>query len=208
MKHSRKTHRKSFSKSKRTKKSFSKSKKTRTHKKHRFSKKRTHKGGYGFFERMGLKKYANDPEVQLALEAYFNETNVVGNPAHALEILKANDNLYPSITDLLRAIGVGENADYISKEKLRDYADTTPAQREAERKASRMEEAKADEEFKRIEMAVARTRREEEKRRMEDEKDRLRRQQFADSAAYLSKSKTPSTSYSSRSSGYSGSNRQ
>ena len=63
---------------KKSKKVFSKSKKLRKttknrSKKNRFTKKRTHRGGYTWLENWNLQKYADDPKIQLALESYFNE---------------------------------------------------------------------------------------------------------------------------------------
>ena len=63
------------------------------------------KGGYKFFENLNLDKYAKDPEIQFALQVYFKVP--VNNSSQAKEILKANSNMFPSIKDLLKAIGVG-----------------------------------------------------------------------------------------------------
>lgn len=67
--------------------------------------KRTRKGGYKFLENLNLDKYAKDPEIQYALQVYFNER--VDDARKAKEILIANKNLYPSIKDLIKQIGVG-----------------------------------------------------------------------------------------------------
>ena len=103
---------------KKSKKVFSKNKKLRKSRKNRHTKKRTHRGGYSWLENWNLQKYADDPKVQLALESYFNETNVVGSSEKALKILKANNNLYKSIKDLMREIGVADDSSEESKIKL------------------------------------------------------------------------------------------
>ena len=123
MKYTKRRFRTSFSKNKKvrnikrnTKRNIKRNTK-RNIKRNRFTKKRTHKGGYTWLETWNLQKYANDSEVQTRLASYFNEPSVVGNPEAALSVLKANNSLYKSINDLFKEIGVDID-DYNENVKL------------------------------------------------------------------------------------------
>jgi hypothetical protein len=105
MKYTKRTFRKSSSKSKKLRKTKRSSK--RTHKRNRFTKKRTHRGGYTMLENWNLQKYADDSEIQQKLASYFNEPKVIGNPAETLSLLKGMNSNYKSIQLLLKEIGVG-----------------------------------------------------------------------------------------------------
>ena len=129
---------------KKSKRVFSKSKKLRKTKKNRYTKKRTHRGGYTFLENFNLQKYADDPKIQLALESYFNEPNVVGNPEEALKILKANNNLYKSIKDLFIEMGVGKESSQESKYRLEEYESKTPGRRAFDRQREEEMSRKVD----------------------------------------------------------------
>ena len=200
---------------KKSKKVFSKSKKLknkklRKSKKNRQTKKRTQRGGYSWLENWNLQKYADDPKVQLALESYFNETNVVGRPEKALKILKANNNLYKSIKDLMREMGVGEDSSQESKYKLEEYESKTADRRARDREIEKEQNRSADRELtadlKKIEIETARKQREEyeEKKRSEA----IKRQVEWDERARIQARKIGSTTTSSRRSGYSSANRQ
>ena len=190
---------------KKSKKVFSKSKKLRKSIKNRSTKKRTHRGGYTWLENWNLQKYADDPKVQLALESYFNETNVVGRPEKALKILKANNNLFKSIKDLMREMGISEDSSQVSKYKLEEYESKTPDRRAREREREKQETREIDRELsvdlKKIEIETARRRKAE-----DDERKRLetiKRQVEWDERARIQARKTPSATTSSRRSGYS-----
>ena len=195
---------------KKSKKVFSKNKKLRKSRKNRSTKKRTHRGGYTFLENFNLKKYAEDPKIQLALESYFNETNVVGRPEKALKILKANNNLFKSIKDLMREMGIAEDSSEESKYKLEEYESKTPDRRERDREMEKERNRSADRELnadlKKIEIETARKQREEyqERKRLET----IKRQVEWDERARIQARKTGSTTTSSRRSGYSSANRQ
>ena len=204
MRHTKKMYKKS-------KRVFSKSKKLRKTKKIRFTKKRTHRGGYTWLENWNLKKYADDPEVQVALESYFNETNVVGRPEKALKILKANNNLYKSIKDLFLEMGVGKESNQESKYRLEEYESKTPEEREREREREKLRNKIADTELnnnlRRIEIETARKRKEDDDYRRRSEA--IKRQEEMDAMAKTQARKTTTTSTSrSRTSGYSSSRRQ
>jgi hypothetical protein len=152
---------------KQTKKIYKKSRKSKIHKKSRksknnnlrkskrirFTKNRSHKGGYTWLENWNLKKYANDEEVQSRLAAHFNEPSVVGNPKGALSILKANNSLFKSINDLFKEIGINvENYDekiklMKSNKGLKQY-DEQMAREDVDEERSRKREA--DEELMEI----------------------------------------------------------
>ena len=204
MRHTKKMYKKS-------KRVFSKSKKLRKTKKIRFTKKRTHRGGYTWLENWNLKNYADDPEVQLALESYFNETNVVGRPEKALKILKANNNLYKSIKDLLLEIGVGKESSQESKYRLEEYESKTPEEREREREREKLRNKIADTELnnnlKKIELETARKLKEEDDYRRRSEAIKRQEEMDAMTKTQARKKTTTSTSRS-RTSGYSSSRRQ
>jgi len=194
---------------KKSKKVFSKSKKLRKTKKNRYTKKRTHRGGYTWLENWNLQKYADDPKVQLALESYFKETNVVGRPEKALRILKANNNLYKSIKDLMREMGIEEDSSQESKYKLQEYESKTPDRRLREKEYEKEQNRSADKELntdlRLIEIETARKRKEEyderkrsEARKRQEEYDAIARRQVRNTGY----------SSSSRRSGYSAANRQ
>lgn len=196
---------------KKSKRVLSKSKKLRKTKKIRFTKKRTHRGGYTWLENWNLKNYADDPEVQLALESYFNETNVVGRPEKALKILKANNNLYKSIKDLLLEIGVGKESSQESKYRLEEYESKTPEEREREREREKLRNKIADTELnnnlKKIELETARKLKEEDDYRRRSEAIKRQEEMDAMTKTQARKKTTTSTSRS-RTSGYSSSRRQ
>jgi hypothetical protein len=196
---------------KKSKRVLSKSKKLRNTKKIRFTKKRTHRGGYTWLENWNLKNYADDPEVQLALESYFNETNVVGRPDKALKILKANNNLYKSIKDLFLEMGVGKESNQESKYRLEEYESKTPEEREREREREKLRNKIADTELnnnlKRIEIETARKRKEDDEyiRRSEAIK---RQEEMDEMAKTQARKKTTTSTSRTRTSGYSSSRRQ
>ncbi len=196
---------------KKSKRVLSKSKKLRKTKKIRFTKKKTHRGGYTWLENWNLKNYADDPEVQLALESYFNETNVVGRPEKALKILKANNNLYKSIKDLLLEIGVGKESSQESKYRLEEYESKTPEEREREREREKLRNKIADTELnnnlKKIELETARKLKEEDDYRRRSEAIKRQEEMDAMTKTQARKKTTTSTSRS-RTSGYSSSRRQ
>lgn len=197
---------------KKSKKVFSKSKKLRKSKKNRSTKKRTVRGGYTFLENFNLKKYSEDPKVQLALESHFNESNVVGNPVKALQILKANNNLYKSIKDLMRDIGLGEDSSEASKAKLESYESKTPAMRERERKMEEEDDKALEARHERELMPMmARLKQEqmaEERRKKEMAVYEARRKKDEANAEYLRKQPKTSSSISTSRRSYSSSNRQ
>ena len=202
---------------KKSKKVFSKSKKLRKSKKNRSTKnrstkKRTVRGGYTFLENFNLKKYSEDPKVQLALESHFNEPNVVGNPEKALQILKANNNLYKSIKDLMRDIGLGADSSEASKEKLEIYESKTPAMRERQREMEEGEEKSLEARHERELMPMmARLKQEqmaEERRKKEMAVYEARRKKDEANAEYLRKQPKTSSSISTSRRSYNSSNRQ
>jgi hypothetical protein len=201
MKHTKRMYKKS-------KKVFSKSKKLRKSKKNRSTKKRTHRGGYTWLENWNLQKYADDPKVQVALESYFKETNVVGRPEKALRILKANNNLYKSIKDLMREIGVTEDSTLDRKYTLEEYESKTPDRRARERELEKERDRSVDRELNTdlriIEIETARKRKEEDDYRKRAAA--IKRQEESDAIARR-QVRTGNTS-SSRRSGYSAANRQ
>jgi hypothetical protein len=202
MKHTKRTYKKS-------KKVFSKSKKLRKTKKNRSTKKRTHRGGYTWLENWNLQKYADDPKIQLALESYFKETNVVGKPEKALKILKANNNLFKSIKDLMREMGIEEDSSPESKYKLQEYesktADSRIRDRDMERERNRTIDRELTADLKKIEIETARKQKEEYEERKRSEA--IKRQEEWEARMKTQARKT-GTSSSSRRSGYSSSNRQ
>jgi hypothetical protein len=194
---------------KKSKKVFSKNKKLRKSRKNRHTKKRTHRGGYSWLENWNLQKYADDPKVQVALASYFDEPNVVGSSEKALKILKANNNLYKSIKDLMREIGMAEDSSEESKNKLEEYESKTPEtrlkEREKEKEINRNVDKELNTELKRIEIETARKQKaDEEERRMSEA---IQRQEAWEAQLRTQRRKTGRTS-TSRSSGYSSSNRQ
>jgi hypothetical protein len=202
MKHTKRTYKKS-------KKVFSKSKKLRKTKKNRSTKKRTHRGGYTWLENWNLQKYADDHKIQLALESYFKETNVVGKPEKALKILKANNNLFKSIKDLMREMGIEEDSSPESKYKLQEYesktADSRIRDRDMERERNRTIDRELTADLKKIEIETARKQKEEYEERKRSEA--IKRQEEWEARMKTQARKT-GTSSSSRRSGYSSSNRQ
>jgi hypothetical protein len=194
---------------KKSKKVFSKSKKLRKTKKNRSTKKRTHRGGYTWLENWNLQKYADDPKIQLALESYFKETNVVGKPEKALKILKANNNLFKSIKDLMREMGIEEDSSPESKYKLQEYesktADSRIRDRDMERERNRTIDRELTADLKKIEIETARKQKEEYEERKRSEA--IKRQEEWEARMKTQARKT-GTSSSSRRSGYSSSNRQ
>jgi hypothetical protein len=202
MRHSKRAYKKS-------KKVFSKNKKLRKSRKNIHTKKRTHRGGYSWLENWNLQKYADDPKVQVALASYFDEPNVVGSSEKALKILKANNNLYKSIKDLMREIGMAEDSSEESKNKLEDYESKTPEtrlrEREREKEINRNVDKELNTELKKIEIETAKKQRlDEEERRMSEA---IQRQEAWEAQLKTQRRKTGRTS-TSRSSGYSSSNRQ
>ncbi len=194
---------------KKSKKIFSKSKKLRKSRKNRHTKKRRQLGGYSWLENWNLQKYADDPKVQVALESYFNETNVVGKPEKALKILKANNNLYKSIKDLMRDMGIADDSTEESKEKLSDYTSKTPnirlREREMEKERTRTADKELNTELKRIEMETSRKQRiDEEERSMAEA---IQRREAWEAQIKTQRKKTGISS-TARRSGYSSSNRQ
>jgi len=195
---------------KKSKRVFSKSKKLRKTKKNRSTKKRTHRGGYTWLENWNLQKYADDPKIQLALESYFNETNVVGRPEKALKILKANNNLFKSIKDLMREMGISEDSSQESKYKLEEYesktADIRARDREMEKERNRSADRELNADLKKIEIETAKKQKEEYEERKRSEA--IKRQVEWDERARIQARKIGSTTTSSRRSGYSSANRQ
>jgi hypothetical protein len=206
MRHTKRAYKKSkkiFYKTKRL------SKRLRKSRKNRHTKKRTHRGGYTWLENWNLQKYADDPKVQVALASYFNEPNVVGSSEKALKILKANNNLYKSIKDLMREIGIAEDSSEESKSILEAYESKTPTtrlkEREKEKEKNKSIDKELNMELKKIELETARKQRaDDEERRMSEA---IQRQEAWEAQLRTQRRKTGRTS-TSRSSGYSSSNRQ
>jgi hypothetical protein len=123
--------------------------------------------------------------------------------------LKANNNLYKSIKDLMREMGIEEDSSQESKYKLQEYESKTPDRRLREKEYEKEQNRSADKELntdlRLIEIETARKRKEEyderkrsEARKRQEEYDAIARRQVRNTGY----------SSSSRRSGYSAANRQ